>query len=110
MNIQDTEKLLASLKAHPIRTSVVFLIFLALIALSSFITSYCSEAGKEHVSSTKEHAHVVESPKDLPQQMKDTKAPNINQRTEGNQSPAVNVAPGGNAIINYGGSKSENSK
>jgi hypothetical protein len=104
MDIKDTEKLLESFKEHPIRTCVVVLIFLALLSLSAYVVSYSGEKGKEHVFSTKEHVHVMQSPNDMPQQKKDTNTPNINQHTEGNQSPNVYVAPGGKADIKYGDS------
>jgi hypothetical protein len=39
--------------------------------------------------------------KDLPEQTKRNTPSEINQHTEGNQSPAVNIAPGGKANFNY---------
>jgi hypothetical protein len=40
-------------------------------------------------------------PKDLPEQTKHNTPSEINQHTEGDQSPAVNIAPGGKANFNY---------
>jgi hypothetical protein len=49
--------------------------------------------------------------KELPQQMKNSGTPPAtSQHTEGNQSPAVNVGPGGTANFNYGVPKDERTK
>jgi hypothetical protein len=39
--------------------------------------------------------------KDFPEQTKRNTPSEINQHTEGDQSPAVNIAPGGKANFNY---------
>jgi len=48
--------------------------------------------------------HVENKHKELSLRHNKSEAPRqiINQHTEGEQSPAVNVAPGGQSIINYG--------
>ena len=53
---------------------------------------------------------TVSPSKDLRQQTKGNNAPIIKQHTEGDQSPAVNVAPGGTANITYGATKPANAK
>ncbi len=49
-------------------------------------------------------------PKDMPQQTKSNNTRTINQHTEGNQSPNVNVGPGATANFNYNTSKDRNPK
>jgi hypothetical protein len=47
----------------------------------------------------------TQPPRDLPEQTKRNIPSEINQHTEGDQAPIVNVAPEGKSTINYGSPK-----
>jgi hypothetical protein len=52
----------------------------------------------------------VPNEKSLPENSTQSESSKIEQHTEGNQSPAVNVAPGGTANLNYGSAKGGSTK
>jgi predicted negative regulator of RcsB-dependent stress response len=52
----------------------------------------------------------VPQEKSLSKKSTQSESSKIEQHTEGNQSPAVNVAPGGTATVNYGSAKGGSTK
>ncbi len=111
MDVKDTEKLMESFKKRPGGTISAIVILLLLLSVIAFFTNFFGEEGKRAAGSSKEAPHIEQSTKDLEHERKNAgPRPTINQHTEGNQAPAVNVSPGGTVNINYGSEKNRNSK
>ncbi|SRR6266702_1559596 len=102
MDINDSEKLIESFKERPRNTIFAIVIFLFLISVIALVSAFFSEKGKQAAGPSKETPHVVKLTRELPQQRKSELPTTIHQRTEGHQSPIVNVGPGGKSTINYG--------
>jgi len=111
MELKDSERLIESFKKRPGRTISAIVVLLLLVSVIAFFTNFFGEKGKRAAGSSKEAPHIEQSTKDLLLERKNAgPRPAINQHTEGAQAPAVNVAPGGKVIINYGAPKVRDSK
>jgi hypothetical protein len=111
MDFNDSEKIVEEGEKHPKRTLIIFLVLLMLIAVFAYATGFFGEKGKRHAIPSNERAVTsVPSSKVIEHQKEDINAPVINQHTEGNQSPALQVAPGGTATFNYSSSKEGTAK
>jgi hypothetical protein len=110
MDFKDTEEIIEKGKKRPKRTLFVLILLSIFVVAYAYLTGFFSEKGKQHATPQKEIPRVVQPTNDLPKQKEDTNQPVINQHTEGNQSPAVNIAPGGTANLTYGKTKDESNK
>ena len=111
MDYKDTEKIIEAGEKRPKRTLFVLLVLLLLVSVIAFVTGYFREKGKR-LAFPANQSQVISPPssKARDHQKQDIPRPIINQHTEGNQSPAVNVAPGGTATFDYSSPKKESSK
>ena len=106
MELKDSENLIESFKKRPGRTISAIVVLLLLLSVIAYFTGFFGEKGKRAAGLSKENLPIETSSKDLPLERKKVELrPTTNQHTEGDQSPAVNVAPGGKSIINYGAPK-----
>ena len=106
MELKDSEELIESFKKRPRRTVLTVIAFLILLSVIAYFQGFFSEMGKRAIALFKEAPRVAQPSKDLRQEWKKAEPrQTINQHTEGDQAPAVNVAPGGHSTINYGSRK-----
>ena len=140
IDIKDAEKIYEMSRKKPRKTFwIIIVLVLGLIyfGLKAYIGGYFGERGKQDASPSKQTAEgltattpetkdkagkantEVRSPtKSEKQGAKETKEPKgpdskqstVIQKTEGDQSPAVNVGPGGKSTIIYGEPKKEGGK
>lgn len=110
MDFKNAEEIIEKGKKRPKRTLYILIFLLISVAAYAYITGFFSEKGKQHAASQTESPRIILPSKDLPKQKGNTNAPVINQHTEGNQSPAVNVAPGGTTNFNYGSANDRSTK
>jgi hypothetical protein len=105
MDIRDSEKLIQSFKKNPIVTIVSIVVLVVLVSLVAWFNGFFGAKGKQAAGPFKETPSTLQPSKELPRRFK-SQSPSANsQTTEGDQSPIVNVGPGGKSTINYGGSK-----
>lgn len=102
MDIKDSEKLIESTKKRPLKTIFTILVFLIMLSMIAFFRSFFDETGKRIVGLLMDTPRVEQPPKHLTDEQKAKPQPTINQHTEGDQAPIVNVGPGGKSTINYG--------
>jgi hypothetical protein len=106
MELKDSERLIDSFKKQPGRTISAIVVLLLLVSMIAYFTGLFSEKGKRAAGQSKEGHPIEQTSKDLPHEQKKAEPrPTINQHTEGNQAPAVNVSPGGQSVINYNATK-----
>jgi len=110
MELKDSEKLIESFKKRPWKTIFAIAVLLILLSVFGFFNGFFGEKGKRAAGLSNEGNPHVEQPSNvLPHERKKAEPrPTINQHTEGDQSPAVNVAPGGQSIIKYSSPKETN--
>lgn len=106
MDFKSAEDIVEAGKRRPKRTLIVILVLLFLAAVTAYVTGLCGEIGKRHAGSSIESQTILVQPTKEDQHEKNNiNSPAVTQQTHGNQSPAVNVAPGGTSTIHYGTSK-----
>jgi hypothetical protein len=87
MDFNNAKKMFDSLKRQPVKTTLIIILSLILLAFSSYLAGFWGEKGKEH-------ATAVDS---------NGKGKQINQTTKGDKSPAI--VSDGDVNIEYGGDK-----
>lgn len=101
MDIRESEKLVESFKKKPLITILSIVISVLLLSLVAWSNAFWGEKGKQAAKPPKENPHLTEPSKKLIDRPKPERPSTVKQRTEGDQSPIVNVGPGGESTINY---------
>ena len=100
MDFNTIDKIIDSFRKHPIRTLLIVFV-MAIIALSAmFLNSYLSEMGKGAASNTE--AEIKKHDKSASDSITSV---HIQQKTEGDQSPAV--VSNGNVNIQFDNKKDD---
>ncbi len=126
LNVSNTEKLVRLFKIHPLRTLLICVLSLLLVAVAAYVNGYFGEKGKTHaISPSSQPApsplqrHGIEpssnsvgppvkrgnnsnSNEDSKSRTNSSNGNEIIQQPKGDQSPAVVVGPGGKSVITYG--------
>lgn len=104
MNIKDFKELIKSIKKWPFKKIILyFFVSLIVMFVIAFSYGFFGETGKRIVGFLlNDSPRIEQPPKDLTVEQKVKPHPTINQHTEGDQSPIVNVGPEGKSTINYG--------
>lgn len=93
MDFDNVEKIIASGKKKPIKTLLIFILVIILLALSALVTNFFGEKGKRLADPSKISNEALSTLGEKQQQItnneqsKDTFK--IEQHTEGDQSPAI---------------------
>jgi hypothetical protein len=105
MDYKSIKEMFEDLGKRPRKTISILIVLLLIAIMASIFVGYFSEKGKQlAIPPNRKQVHPSPSSTTEIKKNKDIVRPAINQHTEGSQSPAVNVAPGGNANIEYNNS------
>lgn len=109
VNFKAVEKLIGTFKAQPRKTIFMLLVYLLILVVSSYLSAFFAQKGKQHSISPSTNIGTATAPKEAVVEKKtNNDRAIINQRTQGDQSPAV--VSGGNVIIEYDTRKDKNKK
>jgi len=111
MNFKDAEEICKSFKTHPVRTLFIVLFLVFVVVLFAYISGFFGEKGKRYAVPAVQSERGIPTSKREPEKKKDMDhskdSPRVSQHTEGDQSPAQNIGPGGSGIIIYGEPKTK---
>jgi hypothetical protein len=109
MNLKEEEKWISNFKAHPWKTIFMLLVLLLILIVYAYFTGFFGQKGKQHAISPNTNIDTTTAPKEVIAEKKTkTNSTIINQRTQGDQSPAV--ISGDNLTIEYDSHKEKNKK
>lgn len=109
MNFKDVENLVSKFKKQPLMTLFVLVFYLLLVAAIAYLSAYSGEKGKQHSIPKSTNTGTTAAPKEtVPKKRANNDGATINQRTQGDQSPAI--VSGGNVTIEYNAHKDKNKK
>ena len=109
MNFKEIEEWISNFRAKPRKTFFMFCLLLFIFAIISVFSGFFEQMGKRLSVSPNTNIGTTTAPKEVGAEKK-TKSDSaiINQRTQGDQSPAV--VSGGNVTIEYDSRKEKNKK
>jgi hypothetical protein len=114
MNFKDAEEICKSFNTRPVRTLLIFLFLVFAVVLFAYIGGFFGEKGKQDAVSIVENGNGIPPSRQEPEKKKDTdhskNSPRVSQHTEGDQSPAQNIGPGGSGTIIYGEPKTKQTR
>ena len=93
MDIKDAEKIFESAPKRPLKTFLILIVFLLLVAAIAYVSGFSNEKAKKHAN-VKDTGPKISSPHEQKQQQNDKSiqtefTTKINQSTDGNKSPAI---------------------
>ena len=101
MDFRDVRNFIHLLRRRPAEAVLIGVVFFLFMAALAYVTGLWGERGRQRASTAPPGYAISASPSGVHMRSATQGHPLTNQHTEGDQSPAVNVAPGGTSNITY---------